>query len=236
MKHTSNSSPWILGVSLFLGLVALGSLLGNAIIQFKKYERTVTVKGLAEQEYPADLASWHITCSDAYNNVSALYKSLETKAKKVETFLIAQGVEHSEITIAAPEVFDKATRRYDEYDPQKEKRYTGNQTITVYSPRIDVVRKAIAEIGQFVAREDIVVDSYASYSFTRLNEVKPQMIEEATKNARSSASKFAADSQSKLGKIKTAYQGQFSINARDENSPHIKKVRVVSTVVYYLFD
>ena len=74
------------------------------------------------------------------------------------------------------------------------------------------------------------------YLFTRLNEIKPEMIEEATQNARQVAHKFATDSQSKLGKIKTASQGQFSINPRDKNTPHIKKIRVVSTVAYYLSD
>jgi len=74
------------------------------------------------------------------------------------------------------------------------------------------------------------------YLFTRLNEIKPGMIEQATIEARAVAEKFAEDSNSKLGKIKTAYQGQFSISSRDQNNPHIKNVRVVSTVIYYLSD
>jgi len=78
--------------------------------------------------------------------------------------------------------------------------------------------------------------SQTEYLFTRLNEVKPEMVEEATQNARETAEKFAADSKSSLGKIKRANQGQFSIEARDRNNPHIKTVRVVSTVEYYLSD
>jgi hypothetical protein len=78
--------------------------------------------------------------------------------------------------------------------------------------------------------------SQTEYLFTRLNEVKPAMIEEATNKAREVAVKFAQDSQSTLGKIKRASQGQFSISARDNNTPHIKRVRVVSTVEYYLSD
>ena len=74
------------------------------------------------------------------------------------------------------------------------------------------------------------------YIFTKLNDIKPAMIEEATQNARSVAEKFAADSQSRLGKIKTANQGLFSIEDRDSNTPYLKKVRVVSTVDYYLAD
>jgi hypothetical protein len=78
--------------------------------------------------------------------------------------------------------------------------------------------------------------SQPEYLFTRLNEVKPEMIEEATRQAREVAQKFAADSQSTLGRIRHASQGQFSIADRDRNNPHIKKVRVVSTVEYYLSD
>ena len=79
-------------------------------------------------------------------------------------------------------------------------------------------------------------DNKTEYMFTKLNEIKPQMIEDATRNARLSAQKFAEDSQSKLGKIKRARQGQFSIFPRDKNTPHIKKIRIVSTIEYYLSD
>lgn len=79
-------------------------------------------------------------------------------------------------------------------------------------------------------------ESRTEYLFTRLNEIKPEMVEEATRKAREVAMKFASDSDSRLGKIKRASQGQFSINSRDRNNPHIKKVRVVSTVEYYLSD
>ena len=75
-----------------------------------------------------------------------------------------------------------------------------------------------------------------SYDFTGLNDVKPQMIEEATKNARLAAEKFAKDSNSKLGKIKHASQGQFSIEDRDANTPFIKHIRVVTTIDYSLED
>ena len=82
-------------------------------------------------------------------------------------------------------------------------------------------------------------DEYTSateYLFTGLNEIKPEMVEEATRNAREVALKFARDSDSKLGKIRSARQGQFSISDRDKNTPHIKRVRVVSTIEYYLAD
>jgi hypothetical protein len=82
----------------------------------------------------------------------------------------------------------------------------------------------------------VINNNYASYEFTGLNNIKPQMIENATKNARAAAEKFAKDSESKLGKIRNASQGVFSIDYRDENTPHIKKVRVVTTVDFALED
>ena len=112
--------------------------------------------------------------------------------------------------------------------------------MTVYSNDIDAVRSVMGALSE-LGKKGIVFtgsgyDSQTEYLFTRLNEVKPEMIEEATRNARHVAEKFAADSDSQLGKIKRASQVQFSIYARDRNNPHIKKVRVVATVQYYLSD
>ncbi len=119
-------------------------------------------------------------------------------------------------------------------------RYLATQTITVFSTQVDAVRQAISQIGR-LGKQGIVFnqDPYYNsvvYSFTKLNDVKPDMIEEATKNAREVAEKFAKDSHSTLGKIRNASQGQFTIYERDSNTPHIKIVRVVSTVQYYLSD
>ena len=121
-----------------------------------------------------------------------------------------------------------------------ELRYTASQTITVYSNDIDKVRGAmpkLTELGKMgIVFSQNNYDAQVEYIFSRLNDVKPKMIEESTTNARSVAEKFATDSQSRLGKIKKATQGQFSINNRDKNTPYIKQVRVVSTIEYYLAD
>ena len=121
-----------------------------------------------------------------------------------------------------------------------ELRYAGQQTVTVYSKDIAGVRQTMDRLSQLgkqgIALSGGEYQGQPEYLFTRLNEVKPDMIEEATRNAREVAGKFAADSQSALGKIRSASQGQFSIEPRDANNPHIKKVRVVSTVEYYLSD
>ena len=142
-----------------------------------------------------------------------------------------------EITFASPAITDKSAQQYGS-NAKAEFRYTAFQTVTVYSENIEAVRTVMSKLSE-LGKQGIVFtggnyQSQTDYTFTRLNEVKPKMIEEATKKAREVAEKFSSDSQSKLGKIKRASQGQFSISNRDKNNPHIKKIRVVTTVEYYL--
>lgn len=239
MSETNKTNHLILGLFIFLGLVTLGYLLSNAAIKIKEYERTVTAKGLSEREYEADIVIWPIQFTQASNDLTGLYNAIESNSIEIKKFLEKKGVAPNEISFSSPAITDKSAQQYSN-NSQAEYRYTAVQTVTVYSKNVTGVRKiksALSELG----KKGIVFtgDSYETkteYIFTRLNEVKPEMIEEATRKAREVAIKFAADSQSKLGKIKTASQGQFSINPRDKNTPHIKRVRVVSTVAYYLSD
>ncbi|WP_448381735.1 SIMPL domain-containing protein [Desulfosoma sp.] len=236
---TNGHGPaFMLGIFLCLGLVGLGTILGSSILRVKGYERVVTVKGLAEREVPADIAVWPITFASAHNDVAALYTTMEENTKQVLAFLRETGFSAAEITTAAPVVTDKFAQRYGTQEPSV--RYTAQQTVTVYSHQIDVVRVSqtrLAELGKKgIAFGGEDYNQKTQFLFTKLNDVKPAMIEEATRNARAVAEKFAADSQSRLGKIKRASQGQFTIEDRDSNTPHIKKVRVVSTVEYYLAD
>ncbi len=239
MTETGKSSALILGACLFFGLSSLGYLLGSSAIKFKEYERTVTVKGLSEKEYEADIVIWPIQFTEASNNLEQLYLSIEGSTEKIASFLTRNGIKQQEISFATPSITDKSAQQYGG-QAKAEFRYTAIQIVTVYSKNIKSVRH-IMSLLSVLGKQGIVFtsDNYQSqpeYLFTRLNEVKPEMIEEATKKAREVAEKFASDSKSVLGKIKKAAQGQFSINARDKNNPHIKRVRVVSTVAYYLSD
>lgn len=237
MDSTVKSSL-VLGVLIAVGLAVLGYTLGSSAIRFKEYERVVSVKGLAEREVPANIAIWPINFSGADADLMALYSKLEGDARRIVDFLGSKGFEPGEITVAAPDVTDRLAQRYGNND-QVQLRYTASQSITVYSSRIDQVRSAqndLAELG----KQGIAFggDGYqrTEFLFTELNNIKPEMIEEATRKAREVAEKFAADSNSRLGKIRTANQGQFTVNDRDMNTPHIKNVRVVSTIEYYLSD
>lgn len=238
MQTHNNLSAFILGGFIFMGLATVGYQLGNAAIRYKEYERTVTAKGLSEREYPANIVIWPIQFTTTSNNLSQLYLSIEASNAKIQAFLEKYQINKQEISFSAPDITDKSAQQYG--NTRAEFRYTALQTVTVYSKniqRVQGVMKSLSELGKTgIALTGNSYQAQTDYIFTQLNKVKPEMIEEATQNAREVAEKFAADSNSRLGKIRQAKQGQFSISARDKNSPHIKKVRVVSTVEYYLSD
>ena len=228
----------ILGAFLFLGLTVLGYFISQSPASFKQYERTVVVKGLSEREVPADTVIWPIMFSVANNDVLNLYQDLEADRNQIVDFLQKSGFAKESISLTEPVVLDKLAQNYGSQPVSF--RYTARQTVTLYSKDVNGTRMAkirLADLGKTGVL--ITGDEYNSateYLFTGLNDIKPEMVEEATQNAREVALKFARDSNSVLGKIKSARQGQFSISDRDKNNPHIKRVRVVSTVEYYLSD
>jgi len=239
MNQTNRANALILGLSVFLGLTALGYLLGKAAIDFKEYERSVTVKGLSERELPADVVIWPIVFTESGNDLGALYNSIEAAKKNIEEFLVSKGITAAEISHSLPSIIDKSAQQYGN-SQKAEFRYAAIQTVTVYSSNVSTVRQAMNELSELgkrgIAFTGEGYQNQTEYLFTDLNKIKPEMIQETTTKAREVALKFAEDSNSKLGKIKKASQGQFSIEPRDKNNPHIKKIRVVSTVEYYLSD
>jgi hypothetical protein len=239
MNDSNTKGMVILGAFLLAGLVALGLLLGNAAMRVKSLERTVAVKGLSEREVPADIAIWPLTFREASNDLNALFESMQRKNAQIAEFLAGHGIAKEAITISPPNVTDRHAQAYGD-TANIAYRYTGGSTVTVYSSDVEAVRNAMKDVialgkkGVALSGEDY--QNQTQFVFSGLAELKPAMIEEATKNARAVAEKFAADSASRLGKIRSASQGQFSIENRDSTTPHIKKVRVVSTVEYYLAD
>ncbi len=235
----SNKNALILGVALVLGMSVLGLLMGKAAVDYRQFERSVAVKGLSEREYPADIVIWPLLFTEASNDLPQLYTLLDQRIATIQEFLLQRGFKPEEITVSAPSITDKSAQQYGG-NAGAEFRYTAEQSITIYSVQIERVREVSRQLSvlgkQGIAFVGNNYQAQTEYLFTRLNEVKPAMIEEATREARGVAQKFAADSDSTLGKIKRASQGQFTIEDRDKNNPHIKKVRVVSTVEYYLSD
>ena len=190
----------------------------------------------AEMEVPADKVVWPLVYKDIGNDPALLYANMEKKNAAIVSFLENNGIEKEEISIAPPEVIDMQAERY--VDRNVAYRYNATSVITVTSKNVDRVRKLMSGQAELLKQGIAITGGdykyNVSYEFTGLNEVKPRMIEEATKNARAAAEKFAKDSDSELGKIRNASQGQFSISDRDAYTPYIKSVRVVTTVNYYL--
>lgn len=219
-----------------VGLMVLGYMVRAGINDFKDKERIVSVKGLAEMEVRADKVTWPLMYKVVGNDLLNVYNNINEKNAAIVKFLNENGITDDEISIAAPEVIDLQAERY--ISGTIPNRYNTTSVITVSSRNIEKVRDLIGEQATLLKQGIAITGGdyryNVSYEFTGLNEIKPQMIEEATKNARASAEKFAHDSNSKLGKIKNANQGQFSISDRDSNTPYIKSVRVVTTVNYYL--
>ena len=238
MSNLTSKSMSVLGVFILLGLISLGYFLVESVNVYKEYDRTVSVKGLSQKDYKADIILWPIKFTTPDKDLFSLNNKIEEYTKLVLDFLEKNGIKKDEINILAPAITDKMANDYANKNFQY--RYLGNRTINVYSKNVDVVRAAISKLSQLNKKGIIFnVNDYNArieYIFTRLNEIKPSMIEESTKKAREVALKFAKDSNSKLGKIKKARQGQFSIFDRDKNTPNIKTVRVVSSIEYYLND
>lgn len=231
-------SAFILGTFICAGLIAMGMIIHSSVLRFKEYERVVIVKGLAEREMPANIAVWPISFTAASNDLTDLYTSMEANTQQIISYLLASGFTAKEITTAAPVITDKFAREYGSQDVSM--RYAATQVITVYSDKIDKVRAAqgnVAELGKKgIALGGNEYNQQTQFLFTQLNDIKPAMIEEATRNARAVAEKLATDANSRIGKLKRANQGQFTIEDRDSNTPYLKKIRVVSTVEYYLAD
>lgn len=228
----------IYGVFVCAGLIVLGIFLRYGLTHLNDSHRTVTVRGLCEREVKANKVTWPIVSKEVGNYLPTIFANVENTNRMVVTFLKQNGIEESEISVNPPAVIDLQADRYS--NNQSYYRYIVTNVIVVTSSKVDKVNELIKKQAELLKQGiAIVAGDYqyqTSYEYTDLNSVKPEMIAEATKNARLAADKFAEDSGSKVGKIKSASQGQFSIEDRDQYTPDIKKIRVVSSIIYYLDD
>jgi hypothetical protein len=253
-------NPWlvpatVLGGCMLLGLVLGGLLLGMEIKETRLSDRYVTVKGLVERTVKSDSAVWPVTFKETGNDLQQVYAKSEEDRGAILKFFAAQGITPQETSVGQIQVTDKQANEYGGNN-NSGPRYIVQQTVTVSSNDVDKIAKAGQKTAQLLQAGIIVVGGYGQgirYVFNGLNALKPDMITEATKNARASADRFAADSGSQVGSIRSANQGVFSISAADAGSGMapgedaggggqvespdasiMKKVRVVATVDYYL--
>ena len=238
-KSFCASAPsWVSALLIGLGIFFLGVFIKAGFNSISNNARVVTVRGLSEREVEANKVTWPIVSKFVGNDLPTVYQNIETSNNAIVAFLKSNGVSDAEIAVNAPQVIDMQADRYNSNPIPF--RYNVTSVIVVTSSKVKEVNKLIERQTELLKQGiAIVAGDYnyqTTYEYTDLNSIKPAMIAEATKNAREAAQKFAEDSKSKLGKIKTASQGQFSISDRDQYTPYIKHVRVVSTIDYYLKD
>lgn len=224
------------GLAIMVGLVVLGLMIPRAVSVYRSYDRTVDVKGLCEREVKADRVIWPITYKVMADDIRSIYSQLDGSVATIKDFLLSGGISEDEISVSVPSVSDKFANEYG--DDQRTFRYIAKNVVTVCTDKVDLVLALMARQSELL-KKGIVTESNdwenrVEFSYEGLNDIKPEMIEIATMNAREAAQKFAKDSGSRLGKIKTANQGTFSIVDRDSNTPYIKKIRIVTYVTYYL--
>lgn len=231
-------SKWIPALFVAIGLTLLGVFICKGFGKISENARVVTVRGLCEKEVTANKVTWPIVSKQVGNNLSAIYQNIQTINNAIVNFLKSNGIPDNEINVNAPQVVDMQANQYSSNPAPY--RYNVTTVVVVTSPSVEKVNTLMKRQTELMQQGiAIVAGDYnyqTLYEYTDLNKIKPGMIAEATKNAREAANKFAEDSESELGKIKTASQGQFSIEDRDQYTPYIKKVRVVSTIQYYLKD
>ncbi|MES1955596.1 SIMPL domain-containing protein [Salinisphaera hydrothermalis] len=227
----------ILGVCLIVGLVGGGHYLQAAARTWQAANHSVTVKGLAERDVPANLALWPLHFSTNSSSLGAAQQKIDAQAQTVRQFLHAAGFVDKEITLTSPQVSDEWANLPASQRGSADDRYKAEATMLVRTPKIQAVKKAMPRVGELIGRGVLLSPNYnyrTEFLFTDLNRIKPRMIAEATANARAAARQFAKDSGSHVGAIRHASQGYFSISDLDSYTPEIKKVRVVTTIDYAL--
>lgn len=223
-------SSAILAVSICI----LGFCIKAGIDNFAFRDRVVTVRGLAERTVEADYVTWPMNYSIAGDDLPALYDRMQVNNAVVVKFLTDNGITADEISVNPPDLYNAEGNVYG--GERARFQYNLSVNITVATSKVAKVRELLSRQSELLKLGVAASNGYINYQFTGLNSIKPEMIAEATKNARIAADRFAQDSNSTVGKIKTATQGQFSIESTDNSTPQKKNVRVVSTIVYYLED
>ena len=237
MQTASNHRNLIAALLVAAGLAAAGWLAGQGITRFRTDDRYVTVKGSAERTVDADLVVWPLAQTVVGNDLAAVQAGLESNNATIRAFLTGAGFKDDEIVVSPPRLEDRWAWSYGDNRPPERYRYSN--TVTLRSNRVAEALAALRRSGDLVGKGVMLNAEEGGgpdFEYTRLNEIKPALIAEATANARKSAEQFAKDSGARLGGIRSANQGVVSITDRDRGSPQVKTVRVVTTVEYFLKD
>ncbi len=215
-------------------IVVFGLCVKGGIDNFVNKDRKVTVKGLSEREVPANTVTWPISTTVLGNDLSQLYNNANRTAEVILKYLTDNGIGRDEVTLNPYTVNDRNANQWSEN--KSSYRYDINVSMTVKTGKVDAVRQAFSNSGELVAKGIIFDINWVNYDYTEFQDLKIDMMKEAIKNAEEAARQFSDNSDSHLGGILQATQGQLSIEDRNETTPYIKKIRVVTTVTYALND
>lgn len=225
------------GLLIALGLLGAGWLVGQGMARLRTDDRYVVVKGASERDVDADLVVWPLAHSVNGNDLADVQRQLDANTAIIRDFFTGAGFPASELVVSPPRLQDRW--QWSNASNRPSERYQASVTVTLRTKRVDAAITALRRSGELLTR-GVVLDTNEGtgpqFEYTQLNRIKPGLIGEATASARKAAEQFAKDSQSRLGGIRSASQGQISITDRDQGSPQVKTVRVVTTVEYFLKD
>ncbi len=194
---------------------------------FSKQGSYVEVKGLSEKIVKADTAIWSLSFEVKSNNIDMLYADIEKNITTIKAFLVEKGFEATEINVAPVNIYQ---------DTYKDAafRYNSTNQVSVYTKKVDLAKSSSNETLLLVKKGVVLNQNFISFEFSDLNSIKPEMLAEAIKNARDTASQFAKNSGSQVGSVTRGNQGVFDITDKDPGSPEYKKIRLVSTLRFLL--
>ncbi|MEN3369075.1 MAG: uncharacterized protein V7609_1218 [Verrucomicrobiota bacterium] len=216
-----------------LGLAAAGYFIGQGISERGAGRRIISVKGLSEREVPASVATWTIGYSATGNDLGEINKKLADSTKAVVAFLKDAGFGETDMAVQPPSLHDTSMDDREKDSPPPPERYRADQAVLLRTSKVDAIKPALASASNLMVSGVLLSGkSEPNYIFNQVNEIKPAMIQEATKNARIAAEQFSRDSQTTLGKLRNATQGWFQVENRDAATPERKVVRVVVDVEY----
>jgi hypothetical protein len=227
METIKNNKFFFISAALIIFSIIISAALFFSARDFSKQGSYVEVKGLSEKIVKADTAIWALSFEVKSNNIDSLYSDIEKNITTIKAFLAEKGFETSEINIAPVNIYQ---------DTYKDAafRYNSTNQISVYTKKVDLAKATSNETLLLVKRGVVLNQNSISFEFSDINSIKPEMLADAIKNARDTASQFAKNSGSTVGSVTRGNQGVFDITEKDPGSPEFKKIRLVSTLRFLL--
>lgn len=219
-------------IKIIIGAVVLVAIIISATIYisaggFSEQGSYVEVKGLSEKIVKADTAIWSMSFDVKSNDIDSLYSGIERNIETIKAFLKEKGFDEKEINVAPVNIYQDTYK-------DASYRYNSNNQVSVYTKKVDLAKSASNSTLLLVKKGVVLNQNYISFQFSDLNSIKPEMLAEAIKNARSTASQFAKNTDSTVGSVTRGNQGVFEIEDKDPGSPEYKKIRLVSTLRFLL--